>query len=392
MDLSVLLSALTSNDQALRESNPFSPLETATDGIGQALLKNAANYSTEENIWGGLATGLLSGFAGNLASGYQDKQNATVSDLLGRALQGQSVFERPGEVPPSVFSKLVNTGALVHANDEFEATKARIAAGQALQGKILDKKLDIVSGNNPIQAEQRMGALNNLLGGNTAQTQTPGAQPGSPDYLQQAGGDETLARYLEQRDVEKPDRLQNLRKEFETRPEVQSFITSNIGFQSLQKAIKDPFSTSDLELVRGAIQAIEPGMAVREGEQAAVAASGDIPSAWKAQLNKALTGESGLNEDVRNGIMRIAERRFNAYAENFNKARGFYEKQATAAKLDPTGISYVGEVTPSNAFGSSPAAATGGRAQDLQRLAKSFPNTPEGREQFKAAAAMLLPE
>jgi len=94
-------------------------------------------------------------------------------------------------------------------------------------------------------------------------------------------------------------------------------------------------AANDLELVRGAIQAIEPGMAVREGEQAAVASSQSIPDEWKGALNKALNGGTGLSEDVRQGILRIAARRYSEYRDAFNQKHGAYAGLASGSRIDP---------------------------------------------------------
>ena len=77
--------------------------------------------------------------------------------------------------------------------------------------------------------------------------------------------------------------------------------------ESLKKALKDPGAVADQELVRYGIL-IEPGMAVREGEQAALANSASIPDEWRAEMAKALNGESGLSPKTREGIKRLAMR------------------------------------------------------------------------------------
>jgi hypothetical protein len=117
---------------------------------------------------------------------------------------------------------------------------------------------------------------------------------------------------------------QGLRKEFQGNEVYTKFKTSEIGFKSLVEAHKDKAGTSDLELVRGAIQAIEPAMAVREGEAKAVEGSSAIPDQWKASLNKSLKGGTGLPPEVRDGIMRIAARRYEQYANEFNSQRTKY--------------------------------------------------------------------
>lgn len=96
------------------------------------------------------------------------------------------------------------------------------------------------------------------------------------------------------------------------------------------RALQDPTATSDVELTRAAIQAIEPGLAVRTDDQSAISQSAALPDSYKAAMTRALTGESGLAADVRKGLYRIAARRYNANGTKFNELKNFYAGQASA--------------------------------------------------------------
>lgn len=137
MDLASLISALGASEKAAAESNPFSPLQSASEGIGAALLQNAGNFSTSENLIGGLLTGLVSGFTDNLANNYQSKQSAMASQLLEQALSGQSVFEKPEDMNQSVFDvtkKQADTLSLFDSLQAREAErKANLATEQAVK-------------------------------------------------------------------------------------------------------------------------------------------------------------------------------------------------------------------------------------------------------------------
>ena len=65
---------------------------------------------------------------------------------------------------------------------------------------------------------------------------------------------------------------------------------------------------SDVELTRRAIQAIEPGLAVRTDDQTAIAQSQSIPNVLKGKLARAINGESSLSPDERSALVAIAER------------------------------------------------------------------------------------
>lgn len=150
------------------------------------------------------------------------------------------------------------------------------------------------------------------------------------------------------------DETDKLRKEFTGLPEVKNYSMIDTAAKTVTKALADPSAVSDQELVRRTIQLIEPGMAVREGEQAAVAASQSIPEKWKGALNKSLKGGTALNPQVREGIARLAQRAFEGHKEKYDTALGFYKNQAIAKKLDPSRVSYLGESTPTEAIFAAP--------------------------------------
>ena len=137
-----------------------------------------------------------------------------------------------------------------------------------------------------------------------------------------------------------------LRKEFSSLPEVKNYSLIDTAARVVTKAVKDPSAVATQELVRRAVQLIEPGMAVREGEQAAIMSSQSIPDQFKGQLQKALTGEGGLQEDVRAGILRIAQRAYESQAERYKATKDFYEGIAKERNLPTKSISYLGEVEP----------------------------------------------
>jgi len=137
-----------------------------------------------------------------------------------------------------------------------------------------------------------------------------------------------------------------LRKEFSSLPEVKNYSLIDTAARVVTKAVQDPSAVATQELVRRAVQLIEPGMAVREGEQAAIMSSQSIPDQFKGQLQRALTGEGGLQEDVRAGILRIAQRAYESQAERYKATKDFYENLAKERNLPTKSISYLGEVEP----------------------------------------------
>jgi hypothetical protein len=146
--------------------------------------------------------------------------------------------------------------------------------------------------------------------------------------------------------VDRRDQADSLRKEFNALPEVKNFSLIDNAAKVVAKAVQDPSAVATQELVRRAVQLVEPGMAVREGEQAAIMASQSIPDRFKGELARALSGEGGLQEDTRQGIMRIAQRAYESQASRYKSTKDFYEGLAEERGIPKKAISYIGEAEP----------------------------------------------
>ncbi len=148
-----------------------------------------------------------------------------------------------------------------------------------------------------------------------------------------------------------------LRKEFSSLPEVKNFANVEKSAKIILEAIKDPSAVSDQELTRYSILLIEPGMAVREGEQAAIASSASIPEAWRGALSKSLSGGAALGEEVREGMKRLALRSYEGNKQQYDRTLDFYRKQAEKRGVNPSDISYAGESAPTEKIFGIPAGA-----------------------------------
>lgn len=144
-----------------------------------------------------------------------------------------------------------------------------------------------------------------------AVTQEADRMPSLEEYLA-AGG--TAANYQNERSYNldlrktKISQEENLRKEFSKLPQVAEFLYTDQGLRAIKEAVKDNRAMSDVELTRRAIQAIEPGLAVRTDDQTAIANSQSIPNMLKGKLASALNGETALSETDRSALVAIAER------------------------------------------------------------------------------------
>lgn len=339
--------------------------------IGQNLGTVAANYGqATDNPW----LGALGTIGGNFLGGYgQGMQNQIASQGTNQALGAMFDAVRPGGsgvVAPEYRSYMMpyNVGMIAenmgmqrelakeygkmsmqNMFDEMKETKASNRLRNSIFG---GNKAPFAAGpsyNQPetlAQPGPEVPAAEDVI--NQLEQQAPQPTPEltlEQQAFNQSGGDPEL--YADRLKILREDRdrsykmsqdeisnIRDQRKDFEAKSK--DFLTSDIGFKSLTKAIEDPASTSDLELVRGAIQAIEPGMAVREGEAAAAQNSDSIPNAWKAQIDKALNGKSGLSPEVRQGILRIAARRYNEHAQKYNEQLQFYGDEFKRMGIDPS--------------------------------------------------------
>lgn len=136
-------------------------------------------------------------------------------------------------------------------------------------------------------------------------------EPTLEEYLASGG---TAANFQNERSYNldlkktKVSQEENLRKEFTKLPQVSEFLYTDQGLRAIKEAVKDQRAMSDVELTRRAIQAIEPGLAVRTDDQTAIAQSQSIPNVLKGKLATALNGESSLSPEDRSALVAIAER------------------------------------------------------------------------------------
>jgi len=307
------------------EENPF--------GIaGQAIAQGAPYLSNPydsagKNALYTVGAGLLAGLLGGVARNQTESDNLSLMKDWSTAVKDPTAREAIS-AKNSRLASAINALQLEEQQREAELAQKQqelYMSKQADRGYFMGPKGEMVRAFDPIrdavEKAERVKRGEVLAENSALETLSGGADgainPASPI------GKSVL------------EREESLRKEFYSLGPVKDFEKSEIGFRSLVKAIKDPSATSDLELVRGAIQAIEPGMAVREGEQAAVASSQSIPDEWKGALNKALNGGTGLSEDVRQGILRIAARRYSEYRDAFNQKHGAYAGLASGSRIDP---------------------------------------------------------
>lgn len=323
-DNDALLQAL-SGAMYQRESDPFGIAASAIQAAAPLLTSPYASSGRNAGYTAGAA--LLAGLLGGIGQNRVDSRNQEMFGQVQRGLNDPSLWGSITQENPRL-TGLAN--ALMVDQQQRQA-----AANQKLQEKLQDKLLDqgkVYSGGSlttlfdptaDAAAKAEAEAAAKIRGEMAGYGISAEQNPASPQYKA------------------KKDTIgisESLRKEFSGQDVVKDFKRAEIGLRSLAKAMQDPAATSDVEIIRAAIQAIEPGLAVRTDDQTAIAQSVSIPDSMKAELSRALTGKSGLAPEVRSGLMRIAARRYHEYASEFNQIRGGYKSIAERQKLNPDDV------------------------------------------------------
>jgi hypothetical protein len=265
--------------------------------------------------------------------------------VLPQLMSDPSSVAAPEGMSPAPFEKMRLAATREKAVREAEsASTIQKLFGQA-EMKELEKKLDLKYGPKQKAAEKLaelgvLGADNPELPANKAK-------------------------------MKLAESVDSLRKEFNALQPVTDFSVVQNSAEALAGALKDTGKVSDQELTRYAILMIEPGLAVREGEAAAVKASQSIPDEWKGSLAGALEGKTGLGTEARAGIQRLAERAYNAKKGSYEKALNYYDGLGAGRGLLGEGesLSFLGPAPDvSSVFGAaSPASGEVPPGMKLQR-------------------------
>lgn len=319
-DLLSLLSAtdLQGFNNYVQQSDPF--------GIaGRSLAQWTPNYSYMDATESGL-TSFGKAFAQGLLQNYaQNNANQQLSSVIG------------------VLPNLTKDPLSVVAPEGVDSGAFNLLRGSAYLNKMKKDAVLQESKNSTIADLLKAVGIEGIKSGtldpkSALELVTTGALPesGTIDPLSNPNS----PQYKVDKDQEAA--LSALRKEFNALDVVKNFSKASQGASALAGALKDKSKVSDQELVRYSILMIEPGMAVREGEQGAVANSQSIPDAWRGQLESALSGNSALGDDVREGIKRLATRAYNSHKGLYDQAYDLYGKEADFQGLDKGRLSYLG--------------------------------------------------
>ena len=338
----------------------YSPMDNP---YGQAAGTIASATPGLINPYGSTGQAIGIALGGTLISsllGYQARQEAAQQSLesarLGTSLLGAitpqdrlGIIERTPDA--SMQSKLLGLNSQLLGQERLvEALRQQKLAEAPIEIDIKRAQELGVSLPELAQIDKERSARRAGLSAQTTSSATTAMPGGATDLLAAPETYEYLTKperealkFRQDTEVKKTEQVDALRKEFSGLPEVKNYSLIDNAAKIVTKAVKDPSSVATQELVRRAVQLIEPGMAVREGEQAAIMASQSIPDRLKGELTRAFAGEGGLSEPTREGILRIAERAYTAQADRYKVTKDYYEGMAKERNLPSNKISYLGE-------------------------------------------------
>lgn len=103
----------------------------------------------------------------------------------------------------------------------------------------------------------------------------------------------------------------NLRKEFESYPDVKNYRTMQENFNKIEASYENPSPAGDIAMIFSYMKMLDPGSTVREGEYATAQNAAGIPTKIRNAWNKAVDG-TFLSEGQRRDFYSQARNQFNA--------------------------------------------------------------------------------
>lgn len=275
--------------QLIAAENPYYTGRDTADQIASLALQTAARNPNakvgETALWAGLS-GLASGLFGGAGDNYQN----TLTDRYNQYVLGGS---DGSDLSRGLFGSADRQKKLFQAAQQIEQR---------------DFTRDILG--------KRLGAQATELG----KLDAYGAEGGASSFMNPATQKQFDMEIKLSTDFEK------IAKDYRYQEQ---------GFRSMVEAFKDKAGTSDFELIRRGSQAVEPGLAVRRDDEESLRGAASLFGLTLAKMKSIANGETQLDDNVRQGIMRIAARSLNSAGEEYTIARKAAVDRAKAYNLNP---------------------------------------------------------
>ncbi len=140
-----------------------------------------------------------------------------------------------------------------------------------------------------------------------------------------------------QRGASARDTETNLRKEFDSLPDVKAFNEVAAAYSAVQTAAENPTAAGDLSLIFGYMKMLDPGSVVRETEFANAQNAAGVPDQIRNMYNRALRGER-LNPAQRQDFVNQAGNLFGARQERYNQIYQQYQGLAQSYGADASRV------------------------------------------------------
>lgn len=161
----------------------------------------------------------------------------------------------------------------------------------------------------------------------------------------------------------------DLRKEVMGNPVTKAYLESQVAFEKVQRAAKDPSAAGDLALIFGVMKTLDPGSTVREGEFANAQNAGGVGDRVVSLYNRVLAGQR-LSPEQRADFVRTAGTQHAAQQAAFQRIVDAYRGVAQRAGANvndvlPLGAGSAPVESTATPRVSTPAAPTGAPSIDL---------------------------
>ena len=282
-----LLSAMFAQDYRPIED----PYGIAAQGVASALPYAVNPYgSTAGNFATVLGGALVSGLLGYQARKRTDERNVLQSRALIEAMSQGVTPERRQELIEQS-PRLAKPLAMLELQSAQRAREQQLAQQKMMQEARFDVAKDIAK-DRGISFESALGMAD-----------TQATQPTEVGFL----------------GTKAENTIDAKRRNFQSKPIYNSVAISEETIKRLAPAVFNEQAMTSRDFVVGAVQITEPGLAVREGDEAAVKAASGAVNLAQNKIRNVFDGKGELSLKDRAQIMDIVERAYNGRLETFNK-------------------------------------------------------------------------
>jgi hypothetical protein len=286
--------------QQVRQSDPYGIAASSLN----AFQPDTRSFSAGELGATAFGKSFLSGLLGNYANERANRQLSSVVQALPQLNSDPYGMSIPEGVDSGAFNLLRGSAILKNAQKSAVLGDEKKTAVGDLLKTVLSKSVE--TGAMTPQAALKALQTGDFSALEGMDQESPKANPNSP---------------LEKKTVE-------LRTDFDKKEQVQNFNYVNRLSTQLDEILKNPKAVADSSLAKIAVQFIEPKLSVNAGEGAALAQSASIPEEYKAAINKALKGGTGLPDDVRFGLLDLARAAKVAHGKAYQQTFNLYKDEA----------------------------------------------------------------